>query len=186
MQTYVLRYVSIVAHASRSNSALWRCLLLYFFFACIAMASTSESPLDGVPSIPMDEAESPLLGHEAPDWLESARQQLQLDDMQEVKHRFVHMRLAADWLAAYPLDIDVNKALQISCGNGNWHGNAAYYTDDPSGLGIWSLTFHHRADTSKMRTTRYRQVRGTGTYLSVESTSSNQFNSMLIVKKVNV
>ena len=139
-------------------------------------ADEAESPLDGVP---MDEAESPLFGHEAPDWLEAARQNLL-----KVKHSFVHMRLAADWLNAYPMDLDVNHALQISVANGNWHGQAAYYTDVESGLGTWCLTFHHRADTSKMKTVRYRQVRGTGTYLSVESTSSNQYNSMLIVKRV--
>ena len=142
-------------------------------------ADEAESPLDGVP---MDEAESPRFG-EAPDWRDAARQQLQRD-RQEVKHSFVHMRLAADWLNAYPVDIDVNNALQISAANGNWHGQAAYYTDVESGLGTWCLTFHHRADTSKMKTVRYRQVRGTGTYLSVESTSSNQYNSMLIVKRV--
>ena len=153
-------------------------------------ADEAESPLDGVP---MDEAESPLFGHEAPDWLATAREAQfraqflgeQLErDLLTVKHSFVHMRLAADWLEAYPMDIDVNRRLQISAANGDWHGQAAYFTDPESGLGTWSLTFHHGADTSKMTTRRYRQVRGTGTYLSVESTSSNQYTSMLIVKSV--
>ena len=128
-----------------------------------------------------DEAESPLEG-ESPDWSELARQRALLD-MQEVKHRFIHMRLAAAWLDAYPLDIDVNKGLQISCDNGDWHGGARYYTDE-EGRGIWTLTFHCKADVSRMKTTRYRQVRGTSTYLCVESTTSNQYNCMLVAKNV--
>ena len=114
----------------------------------------------------LDAAESPLAAAEHP----------------QVKHSFVHMRLAADWLA-YPLDIDVNKSLQASVNGGEWHGSAAYFTDE-GGHGIWNLTFRCKADTSVMKTTRYRQIQGTSTYLCQESTSSNQFNCMLVVKNV--
>ena len=126
-----------------------------------------------------DKAELPLEG-EHPDLLEVPRQQA-LQDMQEVKHEFVHMRLAADWLDAWPLKIDVNKGLQISCQQSEWRGSALYHEDD-EGLGIWTLTFHYQGNVSLMKTKRYRQVLGTSTYLCVDSRSSNQFNSMLIAR----
>ena len=158
-------------------SSLVLFVLLSFFVACIAM--TSASACYHCSAMDFDEAESPLEG-EYPDWLEPARQRALLD-LQEVKHQFVHMRLAASWLDAWPMNIDVNKGLQISCENGDWHGRALYHKDD-EGLGSWTLTFHYEANVSLMKTNRYRQVLGTSTYLCVDSRSSNQFNCMLVAK----
>ena len=126
----------------------------------------------------LDAAESPLEAVAA-DWLDAARCQLALD-VGQVKHSFVHMRLAADWLE-YPLDIDVNCHLQVSVNGGDWHGSAGYFIDG-EGRGCWNSTFHCKADTSKLKTTLYRQIRDTSTYLSIESTVSNQYNCKLVLK----
>ena len=114
--------------------------------------------------------------------LEATRCRLAADwlDNPQVKHSFVFMRLAADWLGS-PLDIDVSTTLQVSVNGSNWHGNASYYIDG-EGRGCWNLTFHYKADTSNMKTTLYRQVPDTCTYLCVQSTTSNQWNSMLVLK----
>ena len=158
-------------------SSLVLFVLLSFFVACVAMAS--DAACFHCTAMEFDEAELPL-GGEYPDWLAAARQQALLD-LQVVKHRFVHMRLAADWLDAYPMYIDVNKGLQISCDTSDWHGSALYHEEN-EGLGIWTLTFHYKGDVSRMKTQRFRQVVGTGTYLCVQDRSSNQFNSMLIAR----
>ena len=117
--------------------------------------SSSSAAMD------LDAAESPLQG--------------------QVKYSFVHMRLAADWLEYYRLEIDVNFSLQISVNGGDWHGSAAYFIDG-EGRDCWNLAFNWKADTSKMKTTLYRQIRDTCTYLSIESNSSDQYNCMLILK----
>jgi len=99
-----------------------------------------------------------------------------------VKHSFVHVRLAASWLShPWHLDLDINEFLQISVNGGNWHGTADYY-NDVDGRGCWKLTFHYSANTSLMKTTVYKQIQSTCTYLSIESETSNQWNCMLISK----
>ena len=160
----------------------WCCLrCCLFFVACVV--TTSDAAGNHCTSMEFDEAELPL-GGEYPDWLAAARQaarQRALVDLQEVKHQFVHMRLAANGLDAYPLKIDVDMGLQISCDNSDWHRSALYHEEN-DGLGIWTLTFHYQGNVSLMKTNRYRQVLGTSTYLCVASRNSNQFNSMLIAK----
>ena len=98
------------------------------------------------------------------------------------QYSFVHMRLAADWLEYYRLEIDVNFSHQLSVNKGTWHGSADYFFDS-EGRDCWNLTFHPTADTSKrMETATFRQVLDTYTFLSIESTRTNRFNSMLILK----
>ena len=126
----------------------------------------------------LDAAETPLEAEEA-DWLAPARLRLALRQ-EQVKHSFVHVRLAANWLSS-PLHLDVNELLQVSVNGGDWHGTADFYNDG-EGRGCWKLTFHYKADTSLMKTTVYHQIRDTSAYLSVESTTSNQWNSMLVLK----
>ena len=125
-----------------------------------------------------DAAETPLEAEEA-DWLEAARLRLLLQ-RERLKHRFVHVRLAASWLS-YRLNIDVNELLQVSVDGGDWHGAADFYNDD-DGRGCWKLSFHYKADTSLLKTTVYQRIQETGTYLSIESETSNHWNSMLIVR----
>ena len=128
----------------------------------------------------LDAAETPLEAEEA-DWLAAAM--LRLDVQRErVKHSFVHVRLAADWLShPWHLNLDVNELLQVSVDGGDWHGTADFYNDG-DGRGCWKLSFHYNADTSLLKTTVYKQIQDTGTYLSIESKKSNQWNSMLILK----
>ena len=161
-------------------SSLVLFVLLSFFVACIAM--TSDAACFHCTAMEFDEAELPL-EYVFPGWLEASRQRALLD-LQEVKHEFVHMRLAADWLDAWPRKIDVNKGLQVSCENGDWHGSALYHVEGEGdeGLGIWTLTFHYQGNVSLMKTIRYRQILGTSTYLCVASRISNQSNCMLIAK----
>ena len=119
-----------------------------------------------------DAAETPLEAEEA-DWLEAARLRLLLQ-RERVKHRFVHVRLVASWLS-YPLNIDVNELLQVSVDGGDWHGAADFYNDG-DGRGRWKLSFHYKADTSLLKTTVYQRIEETGTCLSIESETSNQWN----------
>ena len=112
--------------------------------------------------------------------LDATENPLEATDHPQVKHNFVLLRLAAAWLDV-PLHIDVNTSLQVSVNGSTWHGSAGYFIDG-EGRGCWNLTFHYKADTSLMKTTLYRQIRGTSTYLCVESTESNQFNCMLVLK----
>ena len=137
-----------------------------------AIASSS------VPTSWLDAAETPLEG-EAVDWLAAAQRKLIAEGVR-VKHRFVHYRLAADWLS-HPLQLDVNMFLQISVNGGDWHGNADFVRDE-WGREAWTMTFHYSANTSLMMTTTYRRVQNTGTYLHVQSETTNQWNFMLIVK----
>ena len=134
--------------------------------------------LDAAETPLLDAAETPLEA-DAAEWLEHARLRLALKQDQ-VKHNVVHMRLAADWLS-YPLHLDVNELLHVSVNGGEWHGTADCFTDG-EGRGCWNLTFHYKVDTSLMKTTVYHQIRDTSTYLSVESTASNQWDSMLALK----
>ena len=132
------------------------------------------------PSMDLDAAETPLEAEEA-DWLAAAMERCSVQ-RERVKHSFVHVRLAADWLShPWHLDLDINEFLQISVNGGNWHGTADYY-NDVDGRGCWKLTFHYSANTSLMKTTVYKQIQSTGTYLSIESKTSNQWNCMLISK----
>ena len=132
------------------------------------------------PTMNLDAAETPLEAEEA-DWLAAAMLRLSVQ-RERVKHSFVHVRLAADWLShPWHLDLDINEFLQISVNGGNWHGTADYY-NDVDGRGCWKLTFHYSANTSLMKTTVYKQVQSTCTYLSIESKTSNQWNCMLISK----
>ena len=126
----------------------------------------------------LDAAETPVEAEE-PDWRAAAILRLAVQ-RERVKHSFVHVRLAADWLS-HPLNLDVNALLQVSVDGGDWHGTADFY-NDVDGRGCWKLTFHHSANTSLMKTTVYRQVHRTCTYLSIESERSNQWNCMLISK----
>ena len=127
---------------------------------------------------PLDAAETPLEAEDA-DWLEAACLRLLLQG-ERVKHRFVHVRLAASWLS-YRLNIDVNELLQVSVDGGDWHGIGDFYNDD-DGRGCWKLCFHYAADTSLMKTAVYQRIQEHDTYLSIESKTSNQWNSMLIVR----
>ena len=126
----------------------------------------------------LDAAETPLEAEDA-DWLAAARLRLAVQ-RERVKHRFVHVRLAANWLS-HPLNIDINELLQVSVDGGDWHGTADFYNDG-DGRGCWKLSFHYKADTSLLKTTVYQQIQDTGTHLSIESKTSNQWNSMLILK----
>ena len=143
---------------------------------------TAETPLESsvaAPRMDMDTAETPLEAEEE-DWLGAALSRCRVQ-RETVKHSFVHVRLAASWLSQqWHLDLDISECLQISVNGGTWHGTADYYTID--GRGCWKLTFHHSANTSLMKTTVYRQVHRTCTYLSIESERSNQWNCMLISK----
>ena len=142
---------------------------------------TAETPLESsvaAPRMDMDTAETPLEAEED-DWLAAAMFRCSVQ-RERVKHSFVHVRLAADWLSQpWHLDLDINEFLQISVNNGNWHGHADYHKH-VDGRGCWQLTFHYNANTSLMKTTVYRQVQSTCTYLSIESETSNQWNCMLI------
>ena len=144
---------------------------------------TAETPLESsvaAPRMDLDTAETPLEAEED-DWLAAAMLRCSVQ-RERVKHSFVHVRLAADWLShPWHLDLDINDFLQISVNRGNWHGTADYY-NDVDGRGCWKLTFHHSANTSLMKTTVYKQIQSTCTYLSIESKTSNQWNCMLISK----
>ena len=89
-----------------------------------AIASSS------VPTSWLDAAETPLEG-EAVCWVAAAQRKLIAEGVR-VKHRFVHYRLAADWLS-HPLQLDVNMFLQISVNGGDWHGNADFVRDEWGG-----------------------------------------------------
>ena len=132
-----------------------------------AMADAAES----------DAAEFPL-EEGAAQWFERAPQQLPQD--QRVKHRFLHVRLAAAWLTHY-LHIDVNVGLQVSVNGGAWHGHAAFYVDG-EGCNCWRLTFNWQSYEDHMKTAVYTQIGNTDTFLHIGIHLSNQFNSMIIVK----
>ena len=146
--------------------------------------NSAEPPLvaaiasSSVPTSWLDAAETPLEG-EAVCWVAAAQRKLIAEGVR-VKHRFVHYRLAADWLS-HPLQLDVNRLLQISVDGGSWHGNADFVRDE-WGREAWTMTFHYSANTSSMMTTTYRRVQNTGTYLCVQSQTTNQSNFMLIEK----
>lgn len=142
--------------------------------APLAAAMSSSS----VPTSHLDAAEPPL-ETEAVDWLAAAERKLLAKGVR-VKHRFVHYRLAAAWLS-HPLQIDVNEFLQVSVDGGDWHGSADFLKDG-WGMEYWKLTFHYAADASLMKTTVYKRIPNTGTYLNIQSESTNQWNSMLIAK----
>ena len=128
----------------------------------------------------LDTAETPLEAEED-DWLAAAMSRCRVQ-RERVKHSFVHVRLAADWLPdPWRLNLDVNEFLQVRVDGGDWHGAADFY-NDVDGRGCWKLSFHYKADTSLLKTTVYKQIQDTGTYLSIESKKSNQWNCMLILK----
>ena len=136
--------------------------------------------LDAAETPLVAEAETPLVAEE-PDWLGAAIDR-HAELRERVKHSFVHVRLAADWLPdPWHLNLDVNEFLQVSVDGGDWHGTADFY-NDVDGRGCWKLSFHYNADTSLLKTTVYKQIQGTGAYLSIESKTSNQWNCMLISK----
>ena len=78
------------------------------------------------------------------------------------------------------MDIDVNQDLQVRVNGGPWHGSAKYGHDDRADA--WELTFHYKADESKMKRVRFHQVPQTQSYLHVAPAGQASYNAMLILK----
>ena len=141
-------------------SSLGQCVLLVFSYRALTSAAMASSSA----AMDVDAAVPPL------------HQDL-------VQYNFVHMRLEVDWLEYYKVQIDVNFSHQLRIDNGTWHGSADYYFDT-HGRDCWNLSFHPEGDTSRrMEHATFRQVLNTYTFLSIESTISNRFNSMIILKE---
>ena len=87
---------------------------------------------------------------------------------ERIKHRFVHLNTHEKWIGAdrsYTMDIDVRQDLTVRVNGGPWHGSAKYGHDDRADA--WELTFHYKADESKMKKVRFHQVPQTQAYLHV-------------------
>ena len=135
----------------------------------MADAAESDAAESDAAEFPLDEG--------AALWFEHAPGNLPPN--QRVKHRFLHMRLAADWLR-HPLHLDVSYCLMVSVNDGEWHGSAAFYVDR-FGRNCWLLTFNWQTYEG-VKTVLYTQLDETETFLHIGSPVSNQFNSMIIEK----
>jgi len=76
------------------------------------------------------------------------------------------------------MDIDVREDLTVRCNGGPWHGSASYGHDARGDA--WELTFHYKADESKMKKVRFHQVPHTHTYLHIAPAGKEAYNAMLI------
>ena len=102
-----------------------------------------------------------------------------MDKEREItKHAFVHVSMHPSWVK-FPLEIRVNRQLEVSINGGAWHGSAIY--ENTTGKGIWTLTFHYKAKLDCMRVNKYEQMKGTAAYLQLVD-DDNRYNSMLITK----
>ena len=102
---------------------------------------------------------------------------------ERIKHRFVHLNTHEKWIGvdqSYTMDIDVSMDLTVRCNGGPWHGLAAYGHDDRGDA--WELTFHYKADESKMKKVRFHQVPHTHTYLHIAPKGKEAYNAMLILR----
>ena len=102
---------------------------------------------------------------------------------ERIKHRFVHLNTHEKWIGvdrSYTMDIDVNQNLQVRVNGGPSHGSAKYGHDDRADA--WELTFHYKADESKMKKVRFHQVPQTQAYLHVAPAGQASYNAMLSLK----
>ena len=102
---------------------------------------------------------------------------------ERIKHRFVHLNTHERWIGAdrsYTMDIDVRQDLTVRVNGGPWHGSAKYGHDDRGDA--WELTFHYKADESKMKKVRFHQVPHTHTYLHIAPKGKEAYNAMLILR----
>ena len=99
-------------------------------------------------------------------------------ERETTKHAFVHVCMHASWVK-FPMQLRVNRHLEISVNGGPWHGSAIY--DNTTGKGIWTMTFHYKANLDRLKVIKYEQIKGTATYMCL-SEENNGYNSMLITK----
>ena len=97
----------------------------------------------------------------------------------EAKHYFVLLSLSPHWSWLRP-EIAVNKFGQISCEGSDWHGLVIYCaTPDNTS---WRMTFHSRANVSRMMTYVFKRIEDTTTFLCTDE--ENGYNALLIPKIV--
>ena len=95
----------------------------------------------------------------------------------DVSHYFVLLSLSPHWIWLRP-EIAVNRLGQISYEGSDWHGLALYFpTTHPQ---QWSMTFHTRADVTKMRTYVFQRVMHTRSFLCTEE--ETRFMGLLLPK----
>ena len=95
----------------------------------------------------------------------------------EVKHCFVLLSLSPHWIWLRP-EIAVNKFGQISYEGSDWHGSALYCATENGTQ--WEMTFHTRANVSKMKTYVFKEVRYTTSFLSMDEDEG--YNALLLPK----
>jgi hypothetical protein len=106
-----------------------------------------------------------------------AEHALILEAANETKHDFVHIFCDPRYISSRTT-ISVNRLLQISYGNTDWHGSAIYTSDELAGQ--WAMTFNYAGDTEKMKTTVFKQILGTSSFMHINSNKA--YNSILIPK----
>ena len=99
-------------------------------------------------------------------------------EMLTAKHAFMHVCMHWFWVTL-PLELRVNRRLEISVNGGPWHGSAIY--ENTTGRGIWTLTFHYKANLDKLKENKYVQIKGTASYLHLSEKDSSH-NSVLVAK----
>ena len=100
------------------------------------------------------------------------------NEQETSKHADVHVCMHPSWVA-FPLQLRVNRRLEISVNGGPWHGSAIY--DNTTGTGIWTLTFHYKANLDRLKENKYVQIRGAASYMNLNE-KDNGYNNMLITK----
>ena len=99
-------------------------------------------------------------------------------ERETTKHAFAHVSMHPSWVK-FPLQIRVNRHLEISVNGGPWHGSAIY--DYTTGKCVWTMTFHCKANLDRWKVNKYEQMKGTAAYMQLNDDDSG-YNSMLITK----
>ena len=98
----------------------------------------------------------------------------------EIKHYFVILSLSPDWIWMRP-EIAVNEFGHISYDGSPWHGSATYTCDAYDTH--WEMTFHARANVSRMKTYVFTRVENTQVFLSLNRCCG--YNALLVPKNLD-
>ena len=89
----------------------------------------------------------------------------------ERKHYFLLLTLSPVGICSRP-EIAVNEFGRISYDGSDWHESAYYICDEYDTY--WHMTFHTRANVSRMKTYVFLRVQGTHVFLSLNGPSGLQ------------
>jgi hypothetical protein len=95
-----------------------------------------------------------------------------------LKHSFKHLTLWAVKEPRHFREIQIFEDLTISFDGCSPHGCALYSWSN--GVGKWDLTFHYKADITRLRTLRFEQVDGTSSYFY--KSNDDWYNAIIIQK----